>query len=375
MKKYFLMIILICISAMTFIYFINVKEEEKISSIIDLQKLTKIAEDGDIEAQIRVLDFYKYKNTLRKPDYIEKKNYWESVLEDKKGTEEWSNALRVVSEEKRKIREKNEKKWARKQVEMQNWFKKYYYMKIKPSLGEAYAKFFDYDEVYSWNKSYIWRYKIIVNIKIASGIKTASAIRELYFPLPDKKLYHTSNLGVSSGEAFAVNLNDKEKMFIILRDPTNQRNRIKSIMQHVFPFVGEVEQQDFTTVLEHYASLSDINNKLPQYLYPTIVHFKDESNPQSIEVVYKQKIGSFKKMQEVEVDNIEAIYGKGVKIDSILIEMTEEIPESKIEDELEFMKNMSEEEITKKLRQTNLPVRFVNGLTYKNFKQTVSYSN
>jgi hypothetical protein len=167
-----------------------------------------------------------------------------------------------------------------------------------------------------------WRYKITVTVETPEGIKTGSAVREVHVRtepqiFPEQSPIHHS----VKGEAVVVDLGGGEYVFAIMDVDGSYR-----IVQTAFPYPIENHRK----YIRHYESLIGQKKILDRKDYPTFVTFKDTNDPKSVELVYG---GKFDKATQkfIPVDDFDKIYGRGVRIKEVTIEMTDEPVMWKIE--------------------------------------------
>ena len=70
------------------------------SRLMNLQTLEKIAVSGDVEAQLRLAEFYS-KGGFHRAEYKSKAAYWREKAGEKQSTEEYRTALLKINEEKK----------------------------------------------------------------------------------------------------------------------------------------------------------------------------------------------------------------------------------------------------------------------------------
>lgn len=346
------------------------------TEIHNLQQLERIAEAGDVEAQLRLAEFYKH-NRFAGKLLKEKEAYWRQKAESAKATKEYAKATEKIElERKNEWKDRVQKlEQKRKQAEA---LKQKYENHEPQNKSERDARFleaaetiFDYDEILSWDKPYHLRYRLTVNIKTPEGVKSGSTIQEVYYPPADtENPYNPANQGIARGEAAYVDLGKRGKIFVLMPDPANAKNRFFGLIRTVFPTVPKIyEQTRFKEVLEHYDELSNVKDTVPEWEYPVLAHFRDINDPSTIEVVYRRKQGSVRDMQEVETDRMEEVFGEGVSIKNMTLEMTDAPLEWKLNKPLPWIEQMTESDITRALRKSEPRIRIINGIAYYIFRQ------
>lgn len=340
------------------------------SPLIDVQYLIRKAEAGDLESQIRLVDFYG-SNTSRIHDAQAKSVYWaqKAKMHDIK---DYNRVRTKVSQEKADQHQKRQQDANKKMADMKKWMEQY-----KPTgnkqedeqalMMTAMNKMFGLEDQYSWTNTYSWRYRMTVNIQTPEGIKTASTVRELYFPPADKDIYVRDNKGIFRGEALEIDLGKRGVVFAIIEDPGNEIIQINSLFRTVFPFVGEPTRKE--DILKHYDQLKNVSGEVPPYRYPVFIHFGDLSDPKTVRTVYQRKSGSIRDMQNVEIDKFAEIFGVGVSIKNIIIEMTDDNVQWKLHETLKWLNPQNHKSITRELGLSDSPVRVINGMGYRNLRQ------
>lgn len=344
------------------------------AQLMNLQALEKIAETGDMEAQLRLVDFYK-SYPLRLEYHKTKEDYWSKKIEPRKTTDEYNKVVAKLAEERavgfRAIQEKSKKI----QEKMKVFAEKHKNLdpKDKQANDNALLKSVEIlsDNVYSWKDPYTWRYRLTINIETPEGIKSGSTIQEIYYPPADSKNIHNpANQGIARGEAAYIDLGQRGVMVAIMQDPSNARERFKLLIRNVFPTVPTVyDLSRFQEMLKHYNDIRNVKDEVQPWLYPTLVGFRDINDPKTIELIYQRKHGSVRDMQEVETDRLEEFYGKGVKIQNMTLEMTDDPLEWKLDDKLNWIETMDEKDITHSLHEVVPRIPITNGIAYYIFRQ------
>ena len=164
--------------------------------------------------------------------------------------------------------------------------------------------------------SYTWRYKITVNVETPEGLKSGSAVREvtnrdntiLGVKFPEAG----ARISKVKGEAVVIDLGKRGVLFGLI-DHDSYRELYSAF---------SVRDPSNTSDDFHKLDLgmkADLNIDRPK-----IITFKDMNDPKSIEIVYQQKMGSYiGKVLDVD-DNFEKLFGAGVVLKSISIEITGE---------------------------------------------------
>ncbi|GAB5469821.1 MAG: hypothetical protein Kilf2KO_28510 [Rhodospirillales bacterium] len=171
-------------------------------------------------------------------------------------------------------------------------------------------------------KTYSWRYRMTVNVDTPEGLKTGSAVREVavtfkprpgYSPNP----YHASH--TMRGEAVAVDLGERGVLFALITFDSYPEVTATFEGPPAFTLEGA----------EFYSALKDAKAALDPARYPSypaLVTFADPDDPKSVQSVMtfertgKLKDGTF----AVTEDQTEELFGEGVRVESITVEMTDD---------------------------------------------------
>jgi len=182
-----------------------------------------------------------------------------------------------------------------------------------------------------------WRYKITVEVETPEGLKAGSAVREVHVRtepqiFPEQSPIHHS----VKGEAVVVDMGHGKYLFAIMDVDGSYR-----IVQTTFPYPIENHRK----YIEHYESLIGQKKILDQKDYPTFVTFKDITDPKSVELVYGGKFDQTTQ-KFIPVNDFEKLFGTGVHLKSVTIEITDEPVTWNIEKVLGWLSNLE----TKKAR-------------------------
>ena len=180
------------------------------------------------------------------------------------------------------------------------------------------------------NQNYNWRYKMTVTVDTPEGEVSGSAVRQMGNNYQVTFPPEASNYGEVSGEAVVVDLGERGVLFVLISDKSDHR------FYHTFPTPwgggGETPEG-----YEYYASLPmGAKAEMPLSAWmPQLVTFTDMDDPKSVTLVYKQDScreqetlpeackdnpkGSF-----LTLDRFEELFGEGVSIRDITLEITDE---------------------------------------------------
>lgn len=192
------------------------------------------------------------------------------------------------------------------------------------SLIGCKAELSDYDKRISWN------YKMTVEVMTPDGIKTGSAVREITIVKKAVSWDDINNKPDYSvrynllGEAVIVELSNNNKIFVLLSDG------VYSDVLRAFDLQGYDEVA---------ALKKGSKTHLPERNYPKIVTFKDYNDPLSVVLVRGKELEVERNGQVEYVfrDNFEELFGEGVSLQSIMIELTDEDPQQQITNILKWL--------------------------------------
>ena len=173
-----------------------------------------------------------------------------------------------------------------------------------------------------------WRYKMTVSVETPEGLKTGSAVREIYasrdiVTFPESTGGHAK---VDAGEAIVIDLGKRGVLFALMADDYGSDYAYKIVFDS-FPFQGGALTPEG---IRHYRALKAGKVTLTQEHYPAMVTFSDMRDPKSVEPVwqgehYDERVGhGARRSFRMKTDNFEKIFGSGVKLKEVTIEMTDE---------------------------------------------------
>jgi hypothetical protein len=166
----------------------------------------------------------------------------------------------------------------------------------------------------SGNKTYSWRYKMIVRVETPEGLKTGSTVRQVnvvksvyeakMVPKGKETKKHYSFSEKVSGEAVVVDLGQRGVVFSLID--------YDAYADALYAFNAKHEEVTNLPI----GKKAELKTNLPRF-----VTFEDFSDPKSVKLVYmKEKYAG----DERKTDRFEEIFGEGVKLKSISIEITDE---------------------------------------------------
>ena len=157
------------------------------------------------------------------------------------------------------------------------------------------------------------RYKMTVRIDTPEGIKEGSAVREVYMSQGIKIFPESGPIVRVKGEAVVVDLGQRGQVFALLKGYLVGAERI---MFYAFPEHGGTTREG----IRFYRSMKEGKAVLSPKFYPYLIRFKDIDDPQSIEAI----IDVDRDDDEINEDHFEEMFGKGVKLKDITIEVTDD---------------------------------------------------
>lgn len=182
-------------------------------------------------------------------------------------------------------------------------------------------------------KNYSWRYKMTIAVETPEGLKTGSAVREINLkfvpnPLVGERGNHPYSADLKlKGEAVVVDLGQRGKLFALLKGEAGNQNYSDALMFQVFS--GPTSWGVLETA-EYYKDkkMGKITlDPLTYPGYPMLVAFEDMSDPKTVQRVLKWKRNTAPRYPEtysLEEDYFEKIFGEGVKLKYITVEVMNE---------------------------------------------------
>lgn len=185
------------------------------------------------------------------------------------------------------------------------------------------------------NKTYSWRYKMTVNVETPEGVKSGSAVREVKVrlraePRDPRHPFRTEKTLI--GEAVVVDLGERGVLYALLSGHSWNDNHADMIVFDVFPGPPGLTPEG----LEYYSNLEGKSAVMKPEQYPTMVTFTDPQDPMTVKPVQEWDRNKEKELYLVK-DDTQELFGKGVQIKNITIEMTDEPVTRKIFDYLPWL--------------------------------------
>lgn len=157
-----------------------------------------------------------------------------------------------------------------------------------------------------------WRYKMTVVVETPEGIKTGSAVREVSVKDNPKITPETIPHIEIKGEAVAVDLGARGVLFALLKNyrGTNYAHNV------VYRTIGGNLSPEGIRFLQNATGKKAV---LEPRRYPMLVMFRDITDPKTVTPVLE-----FADDGSIKADYFEELFGKGVKLKEISIEITDE---------------------------------------------------
>lgn len=173
------------------------------------------------------------------------------------------------------------------------------------------------------DRNYGWRYKMIVSVDTPEGIITGSAVRQMGNDTAGSSIPETGNPADVRGEAVVVDLGERGVLFALISHQSDLE------FYNAFPVPGQPFNNGGSTPegIQYYASLpagtkGRLNSEYPPG-YPKLVTFKDMKDPKSVTEaqIWERKSDGLFFLKE---DRMEELFGQGVKLKDIKLEITDE---------------------------------------------------
>lgn len=177
----------------------------------------------------------------------------------------------------------------------------------------------------AWNVAYpsgTWRYKMTVEVETPEGIKTGEVVRGIEVSMHPRIFEDSSSVRVL-GESLFIDLGKRGILFAFL-----DWDYAKGVVLKAFPFKGAYTPEG----IRYYESLLGRTKELDKNHYPKFIYFKDINDPKTAEyVIYRKRFCTIhdrkkydcKVGETFDLDNLQEVFGEGVRVKSIRIEMTD----------------------------------------------------
>lgn len=173
----------------------------------------------------------------------------------------------------------------------------------------------------------IWRYRMTVTVATPEGDKSFSSVREVHAVGAKIKLPNAGgHARVAKGEAVVIDLGERGKAFALMRSIAGRVDYAYDVVFRAFP----TDKGGLTPEgVRHYSQMKssdavelDISN------YPQFVYFRDMGDPKTVENLIE--VESCPNAENpiyklcIKHDRFAEIFGSGVKVKSVRIEMTDD---------------------------------------------------
>lgn len=172
-----------------------------------------------------------------------------------------------------------------------------------------------------------WRYKMTVTVETPEGIKSGYAVREM----SNSRSKHEINLPQAThpakvvGEAVVVDLGKHGKLLALMNGYAYGPDHANTILYKIFPSGSGGNSAEG---IRFYRDLKAGPKAMTPGQYPVLVMFKDINDPKTVTSVMDIEKDVSKGWHQAEyivkADRFEELFGKGVRLKEITMEMTEE---------------------------------------------------
>lgn len=166
--------------------------------------------------------------------------------------------------------------------------------------------------------SHTWRYKMTVTVETPEGEVSGSAVREMSNSTPLVSLPDVGNPASVKGEAVVVDLGERGVLFALISHHSD--NEFYAAFRHLWPRGGATPEG-----IEFYTNMPvGTKGRLPPEQwpgYPKLVTFTDMDDPKSVTLVQEWTAGD--EGMVLEANHMEELFGQGVKLKGITLEITD----------------------------------------------------
>ena len=168
------------------------------------------------------------------------------------------------------------------------------------------------------NPTSTWRYRVTVEIETPEGVKAGSAVHQLSNSPPWFYWPESVNPPSFKGEAVVIDLGERGKVFALLH--------FQSWMNGLYQAFPIERGRSSKAGIEIYNKLLKPGLKGEWTTFqPWMVTFTDLDDPMSVKRVYDQKQDfDSLKLKFVVEDHFEEVFGEGVKLKGIHVEITDD---------------------------------------------------
>lgn len=166
-----------------------------------------------------------------------------------------------------------------------------------------------------------WRYKMTVNVDTPEGMKSGSAVREVTFKKDkSRNLQAVPDVSVK-GEAVVVDLGKRGLVFATMKGYKSEQDYADQVVYAAFPLPADKRGY----LIPYYRDLKDAKATLTPTNYPVLVTFTDPGNPKTVMPLLSMETdGKHPVTYLIKTDHCEELFGQGVNIHSIEMEMTDQ---------------------------------------------------
>ena len=173
------------------------------------------------------------------------------------------------------------------------------------------------------NKTYSWRYKMTVTVETPEGEISGSAVREMSNSTPLISLPDVGNPASVRGEAVVVNMGERGVLFALISSDSDME--FYTAFRKLWPHGGSTPEG-----IKFYSELP-VGTKVELQPggfrgHPKLVTFTDMNDPKSVtlaqEWAFDRENRRYKK--RLKADRMEELFGEGVKLKDITLEITDE---------------------------------------------------
>lgn len=186
---------------------------------------------------------------------------------------------------------------------------------------------------YPWGT---WRYKVTVTVETPEGIKTGFAVREVSAISGYQSLAGIGgccSIQMIKGEAVVVDLGKRGVLFAITQGSDDYR-----LVFEAFPLPHSTAP--FSDKIHYYSHLKNAKVVFNPPRYLSFVHFKGINDPKTVEGVSSYDDKEMPDGYGGIAKTTEAIFGQGVKIKEVTIEMTDDPVTRQIDKYLPWLVNI-----------------------------------
>lgn len=195
-----------------------------------------------------------------------------------------------------------------------------------------------------------FHYKMTVAIETPEGDKIGSAVREVSM-WRNPRIFPEAGAGgavLSRGEAVVVDLGRQGVVFALLRGLGGDADHGDRVVYKALPCPYGADTPLSKKCVEYYISKKDSETAAVAFEhYPQFVYFEDIEDPKTIKNLIDVKrcpdprTGIPDKLLCLEKDHFEEVFGEGVRLKSVVVEITDEDIIWSLDDLLPYGKDIS----------------------------------